>query len=82
MDFVGWRAKDNRPSENYCQRDTSSVDEEPNYGNSLVFRVRVGDVDVVEEEHAVEGLDEELHLPNVNILSHIVGATHLPAYKP
>jgi hypothetical protein len=60
--FVGARARDADPGDEDKQRDGAGVYEEPGYVYALVQGVRVGDAQVGEVEHAVEGLGEELDL--------------------
>ena len=62
MRFVGGAVGEEDVEEDDCQRNDAGVEEEPWKGDAFVGGVWVLDVDVVEEEHAVEWLEEELHL--------------------
>lgn len=58
MGFVGGGVVEEGPEEDDCEGDDASVEEEPWEGDAFNGGVWILDVDVVEEEHAVEGLDE------------------------
>ena len=60
--FVRSRAQDKGPGDEDGEGHGAGVDEEPGDGDAFVFCVGVVDGEVVEEEHAVEGLGEELYL--------------------
>ena len=60
--FVGGAVEEEGVEEDDCQWNDTGVEEEPWERDAFVGGVWVLNVDIVEEEHAVEGLEEELHL--------------------
>lgn len=62
MKFVFWCPRDGQVENYDAERQEAAVDEHHGDGNPLGNGVRVGDGDVGEEEHAVEGDGEEFEL--------------------
>jgi len=60
--FVGGSVEKESVDEDDYQWDGAGVQEKPWKWDAFVGGVWILDIDVVEEEHTVEGLEEELHL--------------------